>query len=185
MSGAPVLQERLKNGGVKILSFSHMIAFPPLITAFCLSELRISSVSYEYNPLCYISGVNLMLLPRSLEKLGFDFPNALSNLVLLPPGSSLADLTPNLKQLEFSHQYIPEFSRSTFLESLPSSLEKLSLPLNLGFTIDDLFHLPCKLDSLSVALWPVAPDEEAKFRNASVFKALTTLSVVMVSGVEW
>lgn len=184
-AGDKRLQSLLAHGGVTELEVCNEIAWPPLIRSFRLSSFKFSAVNRYHSPVCLVSRVDFTALPSTLTTLQLHFPNALSKLLLLPQGMTLGSLTPSLRNLSFTHQYVPTFERRKWTATLPNTLTNLVLPPNAAFDVDSILAIPAMLQSLTVTFGRVKDAEAQKFRSASAFDDLQVLHFLTEPHRDW
>lgn len=128
--------------------------------------------------------INYAGIGPQLQKLDLAISNAFCEVIALLP-TTIADLFPNLLELVFAHQYMPNFSRKEFCQGLPASLAVLYLPCNIGFDLESILSMPCHLTELDLCLYPTYEGDEVRFREATIFTRLTSLSFDILADVDW
>lgn len=184
MTGNGRLQNIMGRGGVRSFVYESFGEWPRLITRFALRSFKFWMYMSEPAPNMFNVGLDMTLLPRSLESLVLDSPDALSGVARL--SCPLGEFLPQLHTLEFAnHLYVPEFNRLDFPAGLPKSLTKLLLPRNFPLDPHSLLRLPCKLNSLRVTIRPIEPGQEHEIRNADAFDRLETLDAGLSPDCAW
>lgn len=157
-----------------------------MISCFRLNFLKISAYCSHLCRRVFTAGLDLAILPHTLDTLILKTQDALSGIARLPR-CALKSVTPSLRTLELESQaYIPEFDRRELIEGLPSSLTNLLLPTHLYLDVATILCLPCHLVSLKVAIYPIkAGEDEIKIRDAAIFGNLEVFKLVLVSNYAW
>lgn len=185
LTGNAPLQARLSIGFEEFVD-DELRAWPAFLGSMSgLRRCTIGSFSRYVSPFSYLPRANVAHLSNKLSTLNLNFRNALSHLLLLPEGATLAALFPSLKELAIGEQFVLEFSHRAFLESLPVSLIKLSLPSNVAFDVDSILAMPCLLEGLEVVIHPVLDGEEARVREAPLFSNLAHFLLQSARKVNW
>lgn len=158
LTGDSLLHHALgPKGGIQSLQL-EWIELWPSIALHRFNRLTHLRISNDTSPTAlvrgYLEDIDLLQLPKTLRELVLEFPNALSALYLLPAGTSLSDLVPDLVTLKFGPQFIPtSFVGDRFLQSLPRhELMTLELPDRLPFDFEAVEHLPPGLTKLICCL---------------------------------
>lgn len=166
-AGDSLLHLLLRRGGVTSLRVQNPLCAPALVSqlpALKTLHLRLCQDVGELQR--YIPGVELSTWPASLEELLLDYPAALANLTA-PLQSHFPKLTSLALPREASIPF--EYTLSSLLEELPSTLRHLYLPDNIDVDLDLLLSLPCRLASLRAWVFGIEEEQEGDFREAKVF----------------
>lgn len=174
LSGDKTLQYLIGTaGGVEDFELDFAHTWPRLVSHIRLKSFKITLPDISNGAFWFTKGIDISTLPRTLQNLELNIPNALSHIALLLDGNSSPFLFPELTRLVFAPQYPPKFDRKKFMSLLPKTLTVLRIP-GVTFDIDSVLCLPCVLKELELAVVPVTEKDEVRFRDFTSFQQLET-----------